>query len=83
MNELFSRFELVRQELARIAGEINKATPNNTSAKACVRYLQDDIHSVRGRLMQVEGEVWPKGEKCNWQIVDGTVEVNIRKDRPI
>jgi len=57
MNELFSRFELVRQELARIAGEINKAAPNTAYAKASVRYLQDDLHRLRGRLMQIEGDV--------------------------
>jgi len=81
MNELFSKFELLRQELAKVATEINKQMPDRGFTRECVRYLQDDIHSLRGRLMQVES-VGPK-EKYDWQCVDGTVEVNIRTDRPM
>lgn len=74
MEELFCKIELLRQEMNNVAREIKNTGGDSTFILAA--NLLDDIHRIRGRLMQVQ----PDNVSGHiWQNVNGDVVVKIKK----
>ena len=73
MEELFCKMELLRQEMENITREIQRTGGDSMSILGSLLY--NDIHQLRGRLMQIE----PSSVRGHvWQNVKGSVSVNVK-----